>query len=51
MTIAKLHNLNIKSVDFVQTYPEALVKSSVYLYPPAGIYIYEIDQEETWYSS
>ena len=37
MTIAKLHNLHTKSVDFVQAYPQALVKSAIYLHPPAGV--------------
>ena len=37
MTIAKLHNLHTKSVDFVQAYPQANIKSSIYLHPPAGV--------------
>ena len=37
MTIAKLHNLYTKSVDFVQAYPQALVKSAIYFHPPAGL--------------
>ena len=37
MTIAKLHNLHTKSVDFVQAYPQAKIKSSIYLHPPAGL--------------
>ena len=36
-TIAKLRNLHTKSVDFVQAYPQALIKSAIYLHPPAGV--------------
>ena len=37
MTIAKLHNLHTKSVEFLQAYPKAKIKSSIYLHPPAGV--------------
>ena len=37
MTIAKLHNLHTKSVDSVQAYPQAAIKSVIYLRPPSGV--------------
>ena len=37
MTLSRLHNLHTKSVDFVQAYPQAPIKSSIYLFPPAGV--------------
>ena len=37
LTIAKLHNLHTKSVDFVQAYPQAAIQSTIYLKPPAGV--------------
>jgi hypothetical protein len=37
MTIAKLHNLHTKSVDFVQAYPQANIKTPIYLHHPAGV--------------
>ena len=37
MTLSKLHNLHTKSVDFVQAYPQAEIKSSIYLQNPAGV--------------
>ena len=37
MTVAKLHNLHTKSVEFVQAYPQALVKSAIYLHPPSKL--------------
>ena len=37
MTIAKLHNLHTKSLDFVQAYPQAKIKTPIYLYNPAGV--------------
>ena len=37
LTIAKLHNLHTKSVDFVQAYPQAAIQSTIYLRPPAGV--------------
>ena len=37
MTIEKLHNLHTKSVDFVQAYPQANIKSAIYLRPPSGV--------------
>ena len=37
MTLSRLHNLHTKSADFVQAYPHAPIKSSIYLFPPAGV--------------
>ena len=37
MTLSKLHNLHTKSVDFVQAYPQAKIKSEIYLQKPAGV--------------
>ena len=37
MTIEKLHNLHTKSVDFVQAYPQANIKSAIYLRPPSSV--------------
>ena len=37
MTIAKLHNLHTKSVGFVQAYPQAMIKTPIYLHHPAGV--------------
>ena len=37
MTLSNIHNLHTKSVDFVQAYSQAEVKSAIYLYPPAGL--------------
>ena len=43
MILAKLHNFYTKSVDFVQTYPQANIKSSIYLHPPAGVVLNDND--------
>ena len=37
LTLAKSHNLHTKSVDFVQAYPQAEVKHSIFFKPPAGV--------------
>ena len=37
MALSRLHNIHIKSVDFVQAYPQVPIKSTIYLFPPAGI--------------
>ena len=37
MTIAKLHNMHTKSVDFVQAYPQAELKSTIFLRSPPGV--------------
>ena len=37
MTLAKLHKLHTKSVDFVQAYPQAKVNSTIYLHTPPGV--------------
>ena len=35
--LAKLHNLHTKSVDFIQAYPQAAIKSSIFLCPPDSV--------------
>ena len=37
MTLANIHGMYTKSVDFVQAYPQAKVKSTIYLKTPQGI--------------
>ena len=37
LIIAKLHRLHTKSVDFVQTYPQAPVRSTIFLRTPPGV--------------
>ena len=37
MILSKLHNLHTKSVDFVQVYPQAKIKSVIYLQNSAGV--------------
>ena len=37
LTIAKLHDLHTKSIDFVQAYPQADLKHSIYLRSPSGV--------------
>ena len=37
MTIAKLHNFHTKSVDFLQAYPQAELKSTIFLRSPPGV--------------
>ena len=37
MTLACLHNMHTKSVDFVQAYPQAKLKSTIYLKTPQGM--------------
>ena len=37
MTLAKLHNLHTKSVDFIKEYPQEKIKYDIYLHPPAGV--------------
>ena len=41
MTVAKLHNLHTKSVDFIQAYTQDLIKSSICLHPPAGVVLFK----------
>ena len=45
MTIAKLHNFHTKSVDFVQAYPQAELKSTIFLRSPPGVEL-ATDNEE-----
>ena len=37
MTLSKFSNLHTKSVDFVQAYPQAEIKSVIYDFPLAGV--------------
>eukprot|EP00957_Ditylum_brightwellii_P023509 1773992-Ditylum_brightwellii.AAC.1 len=37
--MSKLYNLNTRSIDFVLSYPQAEIKSVIYLHPPAGVII------------
>ena len=37
MTLSKLHGMHMKSIDFVQAYPQADIKSTIYLKSPQGI--------------
>eukprot|EP00957_Ditylum_brightwellii_P073416 5579011-Ditylum_brightwellii.AAC.1 len=37
--MSKLYNLNTRSIDFVLAYPQAEVKSTIYLFPPLDIII------------
>ena len=45
MTLSRLHNLHTKSVDFVQAYPQAIFKSIIHLFPPAGIILNQENEE------
>ena len=45
MTIAKLHTFHTKSVDFVQAYPQAKIKHTIFLCPPPEVEL-AIDKEE-----
>ena len=37
MTIVKLHSLHTKSVGFVEAYPQAEIKTPIYLHNPVGV--------------
>ena len=37
MTLARLNNMYTKSVDFVQAFPQAAVKTNIYLHNPPGV--------------
>eukprot|EP00957_Ditylum_brightwellii_P140595 10710965-Ditylum_brightwellii.AAC.1 len=39
LIMSKLYNLNIRSIDFVLAYPQAEIKSVIYLHPSAGVII------------
>ena len=43
MTLANLHGLHTKSIDFVQAYPQAKAKTTIYLKTPAGV---ELDSDK-----
>ena len=46
MTLACLHQLHTKSVDFVQAYPQAKVKSTIYLRTPQGVELTQNNNQE-----
>eukprot|EP00957_Ditylum_brightwellii_P177490 13518748-Ditylum_brightwellii.AAC.1 len=37
--MSKLYNLNARSIDFILAYPQAEIKTNIYLFPPVGIVI------------
>eukprot|EP00957_Ditylum_brightwellii_P077127 5861524-Ditylum_brightwellii.AAC.1 len=37
MIMSKLHNIHTKSIDFALAYPQAEMKSVIYIQPPPGI--------------
>ena len=37
LTLSKIHNLHTKSIDFVLAYPQADVKTPIFLYTPQGV--------------
>ena len=37
LTLSKLHKMHTKSIDFVQAYPQASIKSTIYLKSPPGV--------------
>ena len=39
MTLSKLHKIYIKSVDFVQSYPQEALKYPICIHPPVGVEI------------
>eukprot|EP00957_Ditylum_brightwellii_P078844 5995311-Ditylum_brightwellii.AAC.1 len=39
MIMSKLYNLNARPIDFILAYPQAEIKTNIYLFPPAGIVI------------
>ena len=45
MTISKLHNLHTKSVDFVQAYPQAELKSTIFLRSTPGVELATYNEE------
>ena len=42
MTLSRLHNLHTNSVGFVQAYPQAPIKSSIYLFPPIWVKLNQV---------
>ena len=47
MTLANLHNLHTKAIDFVLAYPQAKVKTTIFLKTPAGVVLTKENGEET----
>ena len=37
LTLSKLHKLHTKSIDLIQAYPQARIKSTIYLKSPPGV--------------
>ena len=37
LVLSKIHNLHTKSIDFVQAYPQADIKVTIYLHTPQGV--------------
>ena len=46
LIIAKLHHLYTKSVDFVQAYPQAKIKTIIFLKTPPGVMLESEGEEE-----
>ena len=46
MTLANLHRLHTKAVDFIQAYPQAKIKSTIFLKTPAGVILNSEGEEE-----
>ena len=45
LTLSKLHGMYTKSIDFVQAYPQAKIKTTIFLRPPQGIELSEGDKQ------
>ena len=37
LVLSKIHNLHTNSIDFVQAYPQADIKVTIYLHTPQGV--------------
>eukprot|EP00957_Ditylum_brightwellii_P177233 13501757-Ditylum_brightwellii.AAC.1 len=37
--MSKLYHLNTRSIDVVLAYPQAAIKTNIYLFPPSGVII------------
>ena len=44
--MSKFYNLHTRSIDFVLAYPQAEIKTAIYLHPPAGIIINTHGEEQ-----
>jgi len=47
MTLARLHNLHTKAIDFVLAFPQAKVKTTIFLKTPTGVVLESEDGKET----